>query len=719
MRLREAVFAEAEDLLEDLPRERLGEAVGEHAVDEAALERLHAALALPGGHRTAQLVGLARRETRGDDGELHHLFLEDRHAEGALQHLLDRRARVGHRLLAVAAAQVRMHHLALDRTRPHDRHLDDEIVVIARPQARQHRHLGPRFDLEHAGRVGTADHRVDLRVLGRHAGEVQRARQCLAAVVAVDEVKRAADRGQHPEAEHIDLQEPERIQVILVPLDHGALRHRCVLDRHQLVEPVAGDHEATHVLRQVAREALHLRRERDQAREARVLRIEAAGTHALRVDAPAVPPLHALREPVEPVGGQAEGLADVAQRTARPVGDQRRGERRALAAVLAVDVLDDLLAPLMLEVHVDVRRLVALAGDEALEQHRHARGIHRGDLQAVTDHRIGRRAAALAQDPLAAREVHDVVHRQEERFIREFRDQRELMLDGGAHCRRHAVGPALAGTRFGQRPQVARRRGARRHDLLRVLIAQLLEREAAARGDLQRRGQQRRGIQLAEPGERPQATLAVRVQREPGLADSRVQADRGQQVLECAAAAPVHVDIAGGDAGHLEFGAERRELGEATRVTAAGQQFHADPQAPGEALAQPRTLRRTQAGDCGGSCRGQPDDEALRERAVEVGGLQRVTALGCGAPRLADQAAQGAVAGARGRERDELQAVGEAQLAADQQCEAVFFRGDMGADDAGERAFVSQRERLVAEPRGLRNELLRLRGAAQERETAQ
>ena len=35
---------------------------------------------------------------------------------------------------------------------------------------------------------------------------------------------------------------------------------------------------------------------------------------------------------------------------------------------LSVDVLDHFLAPFVLEVDVDVRRLVALAGDEALEQ---------------------------------------------------------------------------------------------------------------------------------------------------------------------------------------------------------------------------------------------------------------------------------------------------------------------------------------------------------------
>ena len=66
--------------------------------------------------------------------------------------------------------------------------------------------------------------------------------------------------------------------------------------------------------------------------------------------------------------GQAQRLADVAHRAARAVAGDDRGQRGALAAVMAVDPLDHLLAPLMLEIDVDVGRLVALARDEALEQ---------------------------------------------------------------------------------------------------------------------------------------------------------------------------------------------------------------------------------------------------------------------------------------------------------------------------------------------------------------
>ena len=65
---------------------------------------------------------------------------------------------------------------------------------------------------------------------------------------------------------------------------------------------------------------------------------------------------------------QAQRLADLADRHARAVVDDGGADRGAVAAVALVDVLDHLLAPLVLEVDVDVGRLVALGRDEALEQ---------------------------------------------------------------------------------------------------------------------------------------------------------------------------------------------------------------------------------------------------------------------------------------------------------------------------------------------------------------
>jgi carbon monoxide dehydrogenase subunit G len=66
--------------------------------------------------------------------------------------------------------------------------------------------------------------------------------------------------------------------------------------------------------------------------------------------------------------GQPKALADLADRASAAVGDDGGRQPGPVAAVFGVDVLDHLLAALVLEIDVDVGRLVALLGDEALEQ---------------------------------------------------------------------------------------------------------------------------------------------------------------------------------------------------------------------------------------------------------------------------------------------------------------------------------------------------------------
>ena len=141
---------------------------------------LQSAALLPCRHRAAQAVRFSRGKAGGDHRELHHLLLEDRHAERAAEHLLHRRAGIGRGLLLAPAAQVGMHHAALDRTRAHDGDLDHQVVEILGLQARQHAHLRARLDLEHADGVGLLDHRVDPWILRRyplhrHAHQSERA----------------------------------------------------------------------------------------------------------------------------------------------------------------------------------------------------------------------------------------------------------------------------------------------------------------------------------------------------------------------------------------------------------------------------------------------------------------------------------------------------------------------------------------------------------------
>ena len=433
VRLGKAVFAEAEDLPVDAFGELALVAALEHAADQALLERLETAFFLPRSHRAAQRIGLSRRESCGDDRKLHHLLLEDRHAERALEHALHFLARIDDRIDSLPPPQVRMHHAALDRPRAHDRHFDHQVVVIRRFQPRQHRHLRARLDLEHADGVGVLDHLVDRRILDRDVLHPHAA-----------EVERAADRREHAERKHVDLQQAERLEVVLVPLDHGARGHRGVLHRHQLGHGSARDHEAADVLRKMAREADQLAGERKQLPHRQALRIQAGFAHALVQRGFLVPPRKQLRQAIDLWNRKPERLAEVAHRAAWPVADHRCRERRTLASIFPVHILDHFLAPLVLEIDVDVGRLVALLRDEALEQHRHPSRVHLGDPERIADCRVRGRSPALAQDLARAREAHDVVHGEEERLVAQLGDQFQLVLDQLAHAERRAGGKPAA-----------------------------------------------------------------------------------------------------------------------------------------------------------------------------------------------------------------------------------------------------------------------------------
>ena len=168
-----------------------------------------------------------------------------------------------------------MDHVALDRAGAHDRDLDHEIVERFRLEPRQHRHLRPAFDLEHADRVGALDHRIDLRLLGRNG----RQRQALA-VMLVQKLEALAQRRQHAEREHVDLEEAERIEIVLVPFDRRALLHRRVHHRRDFVEPVAGDDEAAAVLGEMARKADERLRHLERKRQRRLGGVKADRAHA-------------------------------------------------------------------------------------------------------------------------------------------------------------------------------------------------------------------------------------------------------------------------------------------------------------------------------------------------------------------------------------------------------------------------------------------------------
>src|SRR5215467_1107406 len=117
-------------------------------------------------------------------------------------------------------------------------------------------------------------------------------------------------------------------------------------------------------------------------------------------------------------------------------------DRRAMAAVALVNILNNLFAPLVFEIDIDIGRLTAIFRNEAGEQEIALVRIDGSNPEAKANRAIGRRTASLAQNflLLGAREGNDIVHGEEVARIIEFADQREFVFEALADIAGNAIG---------------------------------------------------------------------------------------------------------------------------------------------------------------------------------------------------------------------------------------------------------------------------------------
>ena len=216
------------------------------------------------------------------------------------------------------------------------------------------RHLGAALDLEHADRVGRAEHVVDPVVLGRQRGQVDApgrgAARTRSNVVcsAVSMPSPSRSNFTSPASAQSSLSHCSTVRSgIARPLHRAHLDHR----------PVA-HHHAAGVDAQVPREVQELGGQVDDLLGDVV--VDGVGERA--------PALDLLGPRVLLAGRVAERPGHVPHRQPRPVGDDVGDLGGVIPPVPLVDVLDDLLAAAGLDVHVDVRRPVPLGGEEPLEQ---------------------------------------------------------------------------------------------------------------------------------------------------------------------------------------------------------------------------------------------------------------------------------------------------------------------------------------------------------------
>ena len=298
-----------------------------------------------------------------------------------------------------------------------------------------------------------------------------------------------------------------------------------------------GDHHPADVLAEVAREAEQFGGERDEMMDAVILRIDAGFAQLRRGERAAMPPVELAGQFVEHVLAEPQHLADIAHGRASAIGDERPGHPGAVAAVFLVDILDDLLAALVFEIDVDVRRLSALAAGETLEDECELVRIDRGHPQAITDRGVGRRASALAEDVFRSGVMNQIVNRQKIRLVLRVTDEIQLFFQRVPHLLRNALRISLRRAVVGDFAQIIGWRSPRWDDFGGIVVLEFVQLEAASRGDLKTALDRARIVleQSLHLPRRFEMPLGVGEKFVSRLLNRAAVAHAGQDILQCAA----------------------------------------------------------------------------------------------------------------------------------------------------------------------------------------
>ncbi len=507
---REAGGVRLREPIERKRRDRPDNLLGRPGVDalprdpgtQLLLDLPHACLRALEPHRPAQLLGLAAGEPGRHHRHAQQLFLEEWHAKRALEDGLQRGVGIHHGLSPRPPVEIRVHHLSDDGSGPDDGHLHHEVVEPFRPETRQRGHLRARLDLEDANRVGLLQHPVDDRVVRRQAGHLERLERLVGrrrhlGPRPVDDDEGILQRRHHAEPEQVDLDEAHVGAVVLVPLHHHTARHRRVLERHHLVQSALADHHPARVLAEMARQVLYPLPQVHEVPDPRAVGSEAGflevtvevvlGIHPFEV-------VHQLRQAVDAIGLDAQGLAHLARGTPPTVRDDVGGHARTMRAVLLVHALDDAFTAIAArQIEIDVGPLASLLREEPLEEQVHPHRVHRRDAEAVAHGAVCRRPTPLYKDAVLSAKIDDVPDDEEVPGEVELRD--EIQLAGDLPPRTIVIRPVpLVRARLRDLPQKRHHRLARGHRIVGKTVAEVRHRVLQAIREITRGGYRLREI---------------------------------------------------------------------------------------------------------------------------------------------------------------------------------------------------------------------------------
>jgi hypothetical protein len=422
------------------------------------------------------LVVTADGGERADD-----LLVEDDNAMGLTQDGFEGGVRVDRCFVPVTASEERGDHVGLHRAGAEQRDVDDEIVPSRRLELLQQFALTGRLDLETADRVGGADQFEGRLVVGGDTAEVD-----LLVRGTRDLIQRMVHRREHPYTEDVELEVTQRLDVVLVGLDHAVPLERA-LHRHARGEVLPGEHDAAGMQSDVPRESVEPFGHPEELFELSGVDVAPhqfrqgveRATDAVRADVG-----EGLRDDADLGIGQGERLADLSHRGARAIGIDHRDAGGAVLAVPGEDHVVDVLAARGLDVDVDIGEFVPHRVEEALERQVMADRVHIGDTDEVGDQRTGRAPPAGTANAHRADVVNDTGDRQEVGGIAEPVDHPQLVIESisdrtrGLHPARLEAVVAALGQHLGGRASCRRREVGEVH----LLEADV---EGAALGDVQ------------------------------------------------------------------------------------------------------------------------------------------------------------------------------------------------------------------------------------------
>ena len=218
-------------------------------------------------HGAAQQVGTAQGVTGQHLGDTLHLLLIEDDAIGRFEHRFQIRMRILYLGLAVFAVDKVIHHARLQRAGTKQRHQRDDVFKTVRLQTVDQVLHAARFQLEYGGGLGGLEGDEAGTVIQRDGGDIRALADILAlqCQAVTNIVQGPVDNGQGAQPEEVELDQTDRLHIVLVELGNDTLPALFAVKRGKIRQFAGRDHHPPGVFAGITGDPLQLQRHVDQA----------------------------------------------------------------------------------------------------------------------------------------------------------------------------------------------------------------------------------------------------------------------------------------------------------------------------------------------------------------------------------------------------------------------------------------------------------------------